>query len=72
MADIFTKNVKEQVFKKHAKTTNNGKVKYKIENENENHKTENETKYIKFMNTRREDVKVINVGDTSKYGRSGH
>ena len=48
------------------------KVKYKMENENENHKTENETKENKFTNTSREDTKMINIGDTSKYDRLGH
>ena len=54
------------------KTINKGKVKYEMENENENHKTENETKEIEFTNTNREDVKMINVDDTSKYDYSRH
>ena len=64
--------MKEEVFEKHTKMIKKDKVKYKMENENENHKTENETKENKFTNTSREDTKMINIGDTSKYDRLGH
>ena len=64
--------MKEEVFEKHANTINEGKVKYKMESENENYKTENETKEIKFTNANRKEVKMINVDDTSKYDHLGH
>ena len=43
-----------------------------MKDENKNYKTKNEMKDIRFTNTNREDVKMINVNDTSKYDHSGH
>ena len=43
-----------------------------MENENENLKIENETKQIKFTNTNREDIKMIDIDDTSKYDHLGY
>ena len=64
--------MKEEVFKKYAKTINKGKVKCEMKNENKEHKTKNETKEIKFTKGSREDVKMINADDTSKHDHSGH
>ena len=70
LADILTKNVKEEIFEKHAKMIIEGKVKYKTKEEKVN-ETKNEFKANRFTNTNREDVKMINVDDSSKYDHSG-
>ena len=64
--------MKEEAFEKRAKTINKGKVKYKTKDENKDHKTETETKETTFTNTKRADVKMIIVDNTSKYDHSGY
>ena len=43
-----------------------------MKNENKEHYTKFKTKEIKFTNTNKEDVKMINVCGASKYNHSGH
>ena len=50
---------------------NKGKVKYKTK-ENKLDKLKNEFKGNKFRNTNRDDVKMINVDNTSRYDLSGY
>ena len=70
LADILTKNMKEEIFEKHAKTINEGKVKYKTKEEKVN-ETKIKFKANRFTNTNREDNKMINVNDSTKYDHSG-
>ena len=50
---------------------NKGKVKYKMKEEDEINETKNEFKGNEFRNTNREDVKMINKDNSSKYVHSG-
>ena len=70
LAVILTKNMKEEIFEKHMKTINKCKVKYETKEEKAI-ETKNEFKENLYTNTNREDNKMINVNNTSKYHHSG-
>ena len=57
VTDIFTKNVKEETFNKHANTINNGKVKYEGKESEKIDDVNIKTKKDQHKKTKREDVK---------------
>ena len=64
IADILTKNVKEEIFDKYAKTINIGEVRYDTKEKGKVNHGNYETKEDQYKEAKREDVKM-NVDDHS-------
>ena len=64
IANILTKNVKEDIFNKPAKKINNGKVRHNADEKGKFNDKNYETKEDQFKEAKREDVKM-NVDDYS-------
>ena len=58
IADILTKNVKEEIFNKHTKKINNGKVRYNTDEKGKFNDKNYETKEDQFKEAKREDVEM--------------
>ena len=71
VADILTKIAKEKIFKKYRNMINEGKMKYKT---NQEYKcgVENESKEIRITNTIKDNVNIIVVDNFSRNDQSGH